>query len=332
MSVRVNKMKKIKWGIVGPGNIANKFAKAVKNVEGAELVAVASRSEERGKEFASKYDIPNIYSSYDKMACSDVDAVYISTPHPFHKPCAELFLNAGKHVLCEKPVCVNSEDAITLKECAEKNNVFLMEAMWTRFLPAIDEALRIVKSGEIGEIRGLSADFCYSTTPEEEEKLFLSTMAGGSLLDVGIYGLTLASIFLGNNPVEINATSDVKNCVDYHTSITLKYENGEIANITSAINVMKPENGFIYGTKGYITLPHFYGATEIIVNSIDGERRVSKPCIGDGFEEEIIEACNCIREGKRQSDIMPMSESIKMLELMDTIRAQTGVRYPFEKM
>ena len=322
----------IKWGIVGPGNIANKFAAALKNVEGASLWAVASRSPERGKAFADKYDIPNVFGSYEEMANSEVDAVYIATPHPFHKPCAELFLNAGKHVLCEKPVCVNSEDAITLKECAEKNNVFLMEAMWTRFLPAIDEALRIVKSGEIGEIRGVSADFCYSTTPEEEEKLFLNSMAGGSLLDVGIYGLTLASIFLGNAPTEISANADVKDGVDFHTSITLKYKNGEIADITSAINVIKPENGFIYGTKGYITLPHFYGATEIIVNSIDGERHVSKPCIGDGFEEEIIEACNCIREGKQQSDIMPMSESIKMLELMDTIRAKTGVRYPFEKM
>ena len=324
-------MKKIKWGIVGPGNIANKFAKAVKNVEAAELVAVASRSEERGKEFASKYDIPFIYNSYEDMAQSDIDAVYIATPHPFHKPCAEIFINAGKHVLCEKPICVNARDASELKACAEKNNVFLMEAMWTRFLPAMSEAVRIVKSGEIGEIRGVSADFCYSTTPDEEEKLFLNNMAGGSLLDVGIYGLTLASIFLGDASSEINATSDVKDGVDYHTSVVLKYKNGEIANITSAINTMKPDNGFIYGTKGYITLPHFYGATDIIVNSGSRERLVSKPCIGDGFEEEILEACNCIREGKQQSDIMPMSESIRILELMDTVRKQIGLVYPFDK-
>ena len=154
--------KTIKWGIVGPGSIAKKFAKAVKNVEGAELFAVASRSYERSKEFAEEFDIPNVFGSYEEMAnCDEIDAVYIATLHPFHKPCSEIFLNAKKHVLCEKPVCVNAKEARELFECAKKNNVFLMEAMWTRFLPAIQEAVKIAKSGEIGEIRGVSADFCY---------------------------------------------------------------------------------------------------------------------------------------------------------------------------
>ncbi len=130
--------KVIRWGIVGPGNIANKFAKAVKNVKGAELVAVASRTEEKGREFAQRYDIPNVFAGYEKMAESDiVDAVYVATPHTFHKSCTEIFLNAKKHVLCEKPICVNATDARILLDCAQKNGVFLMEAMWTRFLPAI---------------------------------------------------------------------------------------------------------------------------------------------------------------------------------------------------
>ena len=134
-------MKKVRWGIVGPGNIANKFAKAIKNVETAELVAVAARSKEKGKIFAETYGIKNVFTGYEKMAESDlVDAVYIATPHPFHKPNAKMFLSAKKHVLCEKPVCVNAYQAENLKECAKENNVFLMEAMWTRFLPAINEA------------------------------------------------------------------------------------------------------------------------------------------------------------------------------------------------
>ena len=131
-------MKKIRWGIVGPGEIANKFAKAIKNVKEASLVAVASRSEDKGKAFAEKYDIEKVFCGYEAMAESDaVDAVYIATPHPFHKPCAELFLNFGKHVLCEKPICVNAKEAEALSICAGKNNVFLMEAMWTRFIPSI---------------------------------------------------------------------------------------------------------------------------------------------------------------------------------------------------
>ena len=153
-------MSKIRWGIVGPGNIARKFAEAIVNVEDAELVAVASRSKETAEEFAQKYNIPNVFTGYEAMAESDiVDAVYIATPHPFHKPCAEIFLNAKKHVLCEKPICVNKNQAIALKECATKNGVFLMEAMWTRFIPAVLEAKKIADSGEIGEIMGVSADF-----------------------------------------------------------------------------------------------------------------------------------------------------------------------------
>ena len=323
--------KVIKWGIVGPGNIANKFAKAIKNVKGAELIAVASRSKEKSREFADKYNIPNAFVGYEEMAKSAVvDAVYIATPHSFHKPCAEIFLNAKKHVLCEKPVCVNAAQAINLLECANKNGVFLMEAMWTRFLPAINEALKIVKSGEIGDIRGVNADFCYSCTPNDDPKLYRNDMAGGALLDVGIYGLNFAAIFLGNTPESIRAISDVDNGVDCQTNILMKYGNGTVASVSAAINVMKPETGYIYGTKGYIALPCFYGAKEIIVNVNNEERCILKPSIGDGFEEEIYEACSCIRAGKTQSDIMPMSESIKILEQMDYIREQINLKYRFD--
>jgi len=324
-------MEKIKWGIVGAGNIANKFAMAIKNVEGAELTSVASRSEENGRMFADKHGIKNVFVGYEEMAKSElVDAVYIATPHTFHKPCAEIFLNAKKHVLCEKPVCVNVKQAVKLAECANKNGVFLMEAMWTRFLPAIKEALSIVANGEIGEIRGVKADFCYSITPEEDPKIFKNEMAGGSLLDVGIYGLNFASIFLGDNPETIVSTADVADGVDCQTNVLMKYANGTIASVSSAINTLKPETGYIYGTKGYIEVPQFYGAQEIIVNVNNTQRHISKPSIGDGFEEEIIEVCNCIRCGKTQSDVMPMTKSIRILEQMDCVRQQINLRYPFD--
>ena len=324
--------KVIRWGIVGPGNIANKFARAIKNVEGAELTAVASKSEGKGAAFAEKYDIKNVFTSYEEMANSDiVDAVYIATPHPFHKPCAEIFLSAKKHVLSEKPICVNANDAIELKKCANENGVFLMEAMWTRFLPAIKEAVKIANSGEIGEIRGVSADFCYSSAPREEAKIFRNDMAGGSLLDVGIYGLNFAAIVLGDNPESLVSTAEIVDGVDRQTNVLIKYPNGTVASISSAITVKKPETGYIYGTKGYIAVPTFYGAQEVIVSTADGERVVSKPSIGEGFEEEIIEASCCIREGKLESDIMPMNESIRILKQMDEVREQINLKYPFDK-
>lgn len=323
-------MKKIRWGIVGPGEIANKFAKAIKNVECAELVAVASRTEEKGRAFAQKYNIKNVFCGYEKMARSDiVDAVYISTPHPFHSSCAQLFINAKKHVLCEKPVCINASQAQKLKELAEENNVFLMEAMWTRFLPAVKEIDKLIKSGEIGEVLEVSADFCYRSSPEIEEKLFKNDMAGGSLLDVGVYGLHFADMFLEGEPQEICAMSHIRDGVDVRTNILVKYERGT-ASISSAIDLQKPEAAYVYGTKGYIYIPAFYGATEFTLNIGDEQRLVNVPCIGDGFEEEIIEACECIEQGKTESGILPVSVSVKMLKLMDEARAQTSVKYPFD--
>ena len=324
-------MRKIRWGIVGPGNIANKFALAMKNVECAELVAVAARSVEKGREFAARYGIPKVFCGYDAMAASDeVDAVYIATPHPFHKPCAELFLRAGKHVLCEKPLCINEAQAVALQECAKEHGVFLMEAMWTRFLPAVKEACAIAASGVIGEVMGLTADFCYASEPKEEPKIFQKDMAGGSLLDVGVYGLHFAALLFGAEPESIHAVSWVNYDVDCHTKILLTYGNGAIAEVSSAISLEKPESAYIYGTKGRIYLPHFYGAKELHV-TVDGEdKHIVKPGIGDGFEEEIYEACNCIMAGKLESDVLPLSESIAIIRQMDRIRKQIGVRYPFE--
>ncbi len=324
-------MKKIRFGLAGPGIIAHKFAKAIKNVDCAELVAVASRSIERARSFAEEYNIPETFGSYWELAKSDVDAVYISTAHPFHVKCAETFILAGKHVLCEKPLAINSRDAAYLASLAREHGVFLMEAMWTKFLPATAEAVRIAKSGEIGEIMGLEADFCYRSTPEEEAKLFDNSLAGGSLLAVGIYGLHFASLFLGNEPQNITATANIENGVDLHTALTLKYASGAIASISSAIALEKPETAYIYGTKGRIRIPTFYGACELFLYKNGEEKRVSLPPIGEGFEEEIIETCNSILAGKTESDTHPLSDTLAVIGQMDKIREMIGVKYPFDK-
>ena len=327
----MNMQETIRWGIVGPGSIANRFANAVKNVAGAEVTAVASRSPERGKAFAVKHDIPQVFASYEEMANSTaVDAVYISTLHPFHKPCAEMFLKAKKHVLCEKPICVSAKEAVALAECAKQNNVFLMEAMWTRFLPAINAAVAVAKSGEIGEIRGVRADFCFYSTPSPTSRIYAPELAGGAILDVGVYCLNFVAAFLGTDPEAIVAMSNVQNGADYQTDVLLRYANGAIASISSAVNVSKPVVGYVYGSKGHIRVPHFFGAAEFFVNVNGEERHVHAPYVGDGFEEQIEEACHCIRNGKTQSDKMPMTESIKIMEQMDAVRRQIQLVYPFE--
>lgn len=324
-------MEQLRWGIVGPGCIAHKFAKAITNVADAELVAVASRSESRALDFAERYHIPRTFFSYEELANSDaVDAVYIATPHPFHLPCAELFLSAGKHVLCEKPLCVTARQAEKLKTIAERHRCFLMEAMWTRFLPAIQEVVRIVQAGVIGEVMGIRADFCYAQAPEEEPKLYQNHMAGGSLLDVGVYGLHFADLFLGV-PKQVQASAWLQDGIDVHTSMILSYQTGAVAEISSAIGLEKPCVAWIYGTRGKVEVPNFYGAQEFLLHTADGVKRVQHPSIGDGFEEEIIEACNCIREGRIESEKLPLAKTITILEQMDEIRTTIGVSYPCEE-
>lgn len=329
--LRGDDMKKIRWGIAGPGNIANKFAQAIKNVDGAELCAVASRSVDKATEFANKYGIENIFSSYEDMASSDkIDAVYIATIHSFHKPCAELFLNAKKHVLCEKPICVNANQAKQLFECAKKSGMFLMEAMWTRFLPAIKETRAMIERGEIGTVMAFEADFCYRETPESSAILYDNTLAGGGVLDVGIYPLNLSAYLFGNNPKELIATAITDSGVDVLTQMTLTYDSGVISSLSCAIGVEKPATAYIYGAEGYIKLPTFYGADEIILVKNEEEKYINMPFIGNGFEEEIIEACECIRMGKTQSDVMSHSESLAILNEMDDVRRQIGIKYPLE--
>ena len=322
----------IKWGIAGPGIIVEKFAKAVKNVDSAELYAVASRSGERGAAFAEKHGVERVFLGYEAMAKDpQIDAVYVSTPHPFHLPVARIFLENGKHVLCEKPLTVNAAEAEELSSIAKKKGVFLMEAMWSRFLPAVKEAVRLAKSGEIGEIRSLSADFCYPLGRGEDDKLLLDYMAGGSLLDVGIYCLHFADLVLGRDPEKIYSTGRIKNGIDMSADILLTYKSGATARLSSAMDHGKPSSGYIFGSKGYIFLPNFYKAREFFICKNGEETRIDLPPIGDGFEEEIIEVCECIRDGKTESGTLPHRVSIELMKLTDTVRKQIGVIYPFEK-
>ena len=326
--------RKIRFGIVGTGTIAHRFANAIKNVCNAELVAVASRTKENAESFGDEFGIPVRFDSYEKMAQSDViDAAYIAVPHSGHIGCSCLMMKNGKHVLCEKPMAVNSAEAEEMFRCAEENNVLLMEAMWARLVPGTLKMLELVSNGVLGDILGVEGKFCYTMDEDEMgHHVFKTENGGGSLLDVGVYGLNFAEWYLGKDVKEINAQSDFYNGVDSHTCVLLKYGNGAIADISSAILLRKPNEGYVYGTKGYAHLQRFYAPQEIRLYFNNGEtEKFAVPYAGNGFEEQITHFCDCIGKGLKESPVVTKDQTLYITRQMDKIRRITGIVYPQDK-
>lgn len=323
--------RKIRFGIVGTGTIAHRFANAIRNVENAELAAVASRARENAEKFGDEFNIPARFGSYESMAESDaIDAAYIAVPHSGHIACSCLMMNNGKHVLCEKPMAVNLREAEEMFSCAKKNDVMLMEAMWARLVPGTMEMLEIVRNGVLGEILGVEGKFCYSMDEDEmDHHVFKPENGGGSLLDVGVYGLNFASWYLGTDVEEISAQSAFYNGVDSHTCAIIKYKNGAIADISSAILLRKPNEGFVYGTKGYAYLQRFYAPQEIELCLNDGtSRKIPVPYKGNGFEEQITHFSDCVLKGLKQSPVVTPEQTLYITRQMDEIRKITGIVYP----
>ena len=326
--------KKLRFGIVGTGTIAHRFANAIKNVQGAELAAVASRTKENAEKFGDEFGIPVRFDSYEKMAQSDaIDAAYIAVPHSGHIGSSCLMMNNGKHVICEKPMAVNYREAQEMFDCAKQNNVLLMEAMWARLVPGTVRMLEIAESGMLGDILGVEGKFCYTMDEDEpDHHVFKPENGGGSLLDVGVYGLNFASWYLGKEIKEINAQSDIYNGVDSHTCAIMKYKSGAIADISSAILLRKPNKGYIYGSKGYAHLRRFYAPQEIEIFLNSGETEtISVPYAGNGFEEQIAHFCDCVSQGLTESPVVTPEQTLYITRLMDDIRKMTGIIYPQDK-
>ncbi len=324
--------KTIRWGIVGTGTIARRFAAAAKNTPGASLDCVASRSIETANTFADEFKIEKRFGSYEDMArSSDIDAAYIAVPHGVHAFASKLMLNNKKAVLCEKPICVNEKELLDLIECAKRNNTFLMEAMWARLVPGTIELIELVKDTVIGKLRAIEGDFCYDMTDEPEHHAFKPEYGGGSLLDVGVYALNFASWF-ANSPVsKITALADIgkKSGVDEHCCVLIKYEDGLLASLSSAMTVKKPNSGYLYGEKGFIHVDHFYAPERLDITVFGKESyTVDKPYYGNGFEEQIAHVGECLNKGKTQSDILALSHSLYITRQMDKIREQIGLAYP----
>ena len=321
----------IGWGILGAGRIAKRFAADSKLLEDARLVAVGSRSLEKAQAFAGENGVERAYSSYVEMVQDpDVDAVYVATPHPFHKEHTLLSIDHGKAVLCEKPMEINGDRVAAMAQAAREKDVFLMEAMWTRFLPVVRQVQAWIAEGRIGEVRMLTVDFGFRARWNPENRLFVPALAGGALLDVGVYTIAFASMVYGGAvPARVQALAHIgETGVDEQTAMQFIYDGGALAQLSCAIRTLSPHNARIDGTEGAIEIPRFWHPTSAKLITPGNEQEV---VMGEqGFHFEIAEAMRCIASGKIESDILPLDESIAIARTTDRVREQIGLVYPME--
>ncbi len=324
----------IRWGILGTGRIANLFAQNLKQVALTECLAVASREVKRAKSFAKSHAIQSWYGSYDDLVKDDrIDVIYIATPHTLHCDNTIMCLNSGKAVLCEKPLAINAKQVKTMITTAKKQNLFLMEAMWTRFLPAILKTRKWLAKGKIGKPRLLQVDFGFRAPFDEQNRLFNPELGGGALLDVGIYAVAFSSMIFEAKPKEIKSFVKMgKTDVDEQAIIMMRYNKDQMATLVCSNRIDTPNEATIMGTKGRIHLPpKFWGAERAIRIKKNQSKTVRYPYHGNGFVYEIEEVNRCLRQHRLQSEHMPLNESLAIMETMDEIRAQWNLAYPMEK-
>jgi dihydrodiol dehydrogenase / D-xylose 1-dehydrogenase (NADP) len=325
-------MSDIRWGIMGCGNIARQFAEDLRLVPGNRLTAVASATPGKAAAFAATHGAMTALDDYAALARrEDVDAVYVATTHERHHGNALLALRAGRAVLCEKPITLNATQARELHAAAQAAGVFLMEAMWTRFIPAVVALLAELQAGVIGPVRLLQADFGIASDWKPDSRMVNKDLAGGALLDLGVYPLTFAQLVLGN-PVTASASiRQGATGVDAQSSYLLGHAGGGQSLLMSAFDLKVPHQARIYGPLGRIVVDDFFHPKGYTVELHgQGARRVEHPFPGNGYQFEIAEVVACLREGRRESRLRPMADTIAVMEVMDRFRAQWGLRYPQE--
>ena len=322
----------IRWGIVGTGGIAAQFATAMPHAAGGDVVAVASRTAEGAQAFGDRFNTARRHASYEALAAdSSVDVVYVAGPHIRHATDTIAFLEAGKHVLCEKPLAINHSEASAMVAVARSRGLFLMEAVWSRFLPAYTTIVDILASGSVGEPSMVDAEFGFSLPVMPDHRLFDRSLGGGALLDLGIYPLQLCSLVLG--PVEhIRGLGTIGSTgVDEQVAAISTHENGGLGIIRAGIRTQLACSARISSSKGSIALPAFMHCPDyLIVSDKTGERRIDCPVGEHGLRFEIEEIHRCLNAGKLESSVMPLDESMSLAATMDTIRRQIGLSYPGE--
>lgn len=339
--------KEIYWGIMGAGRIVKKWISGAKQIEDMKIISVASRTESRAIEVAKEYGIPNV-QTYEQLAKNpEIKVVYIPVPHTSHKQLAILAMEHGKHVLVEKPMAVTAQEAKEMAICARKNNVFLMEAVMTRFFPLYRKLNSLVDQGVIGQIRAVSAGMG-SRLPDDRynDRHFNPALAGGAWLDMGVYSMHFAHMFLNKFPVRLAgfgsmSTDEFHHEVDEQSMVVGQYDQGELASMFTAIRTRFDDTGYVYGTHGMIVIPNCWWPTSAQIRLAETGETINiieklpinniAPDYHDiGYQYEIQHVNECIRRGEVESSILPLDVSIEILRECDQIRSMWGLKYPFE--
>jgi predicted dehydrogenase len=325
---------KIRWGILGTGNIASQFARGLAVLPDAQLLAVGSRSQASADAFGDMFSVERRYTAYEALANDpDIDAVYVGTPHVFHRENTLLCLRHGKAVLCEKPFAINAHEAQEMIDFAREHKVFLMEAMWTRYMPIFVHLRDLLAQQVIGDVRMIHIDFGFRARFNPEHRLFKPELGGGALLDVGIYPVSLASMILGQ-PERIASMAHLgETGVDENSAMLFGYPDGALAVLSTAIRTSTPHVAILNGTEGRITIHSRWWFPSRMTVEIFGKeaREIEMPYTGNGYNYEADEVARCLRAGLLESDVMPLDETLAIMRTMDEIRAQWGLKYPVEQ-
>ena len=327
----------IRWGIISTGTIARNFADVLNRMNGegkAVLGGVASRDIEKAKAFAERLNVPEYHGSYEALAVApDIDAVYVATPNNLHFENVCLCLDAGKHVLCEKPFTINAAQARELYVRAREKKLFLMDGLWIVHLPVLKKLKELLAEGIIGEVQHIRADYGFTATGARKDRKFNSDLGGGALLDVGVYNICFAHFVMDAMPTTIKSHLRINEYgTDDFNAVILEYPGIKSAVLTSSIGVTMPTEGVIYGTKGRIYLPNYQRAQSMTVY-IDGSEamEIKIPFDINGFEYQIREAGHCIENGMLTSSRLTEDFSVGVMQTLDDIRSQCCMRFSFEK-
>ena len=322
--------KTFNWGIIGLGNIAHKFATDLLLVHDAKLLGVASRNKEKAEEFAKKYDAENYYDSYESLVKNpEIDVVYIATPHAFHFENTMMCLRNNKSVLCEKAFAMNFKEVDAMLKEAASRNLFLMEAMWTRFIPATEKMIALIAQQRIGEIYKIEADFGFEGNNDIKSRLYDKKLGGSSLLDIGIYPIYLSLLLLGI-PDRIQAEATFTSTeIDDSCTMIFEYKNNVKTFLKSTIKESTPIEATIYGKKGTIKMQSpFHHSKKLTLTNMDNSVEELFFNFNElGYYYEIIEVMNCLKKGHNQSFKMPHAMSLSLIKTLDLVRKKIGLTY-----
>ena len=325
-------MSNFNWGILGPGGIAKAFAEDLKKLNGHSIAAVGSRTLSNAQSFANTFG-GTAYGSYEELVADpQVDAIYVATPHPAHKENVILALNAGKPVLCEKPFAVNAVEAQQMVDAAHKNGVALMEAMWARFLPHYAQVREIIQSGVLGKIHTIQADHGQRLADQNIPRLVEPSLAGGALLDLGIYPVSFAHMILGN-PSKITSSAVLTDKgVDAQTSMIFDYDDGAQAVLNTTMIEQTPCRAVVAGLNGWLEIDRtFYNPASMRVVLNDGTTtEYPSSYVGHGLREQAEVFKQLVTSGQQQSQILTWQDTVDIMKTLDQVRSQIGLKYPFE--